>query len=288
MSYDRNKVIQIAAAEVGYLEKSAAAYRANPAILDEKTAGAGYDNYTKYGRDMAAIYPQTMNFADYWCDTFVDWCFYKAYGVATAKSLLGGGFDDYTIASAKMYQKHNALDTTPEVGSQVFFTETKTVDGCYHTGLVIAVNGSTITTIEGNTSATGTGIVNNGGCVAKKTRTLSGYMLFGHPAYNDGATQTTTGATTTTAGSRPTYAIGKTYTTVVDHLRVRKGPGTNYVQILYSGLSANARAHAYTTDSTLKQGTRVTCKAVKTVGAEVWMQIPSGWICAYQNKPFVS
>lgn len=185
---DRNKVIAIAIAETGYLEKSKSAYQKNPDILNEKTAGAGRDNYTKYGKEMHKIYPFVMDFPAPWCDCFVDWCFQRAYGVTTAKSLLAGNFDDYTVASAQMYAKHSALDGKPEVGAQVFFTKNGKVSGCYHTGLVIAVSsdGKTITTIEGNTSATGTTIEANGGCVAKKVRNVNAYTLFGHPAYNDG------------------------------------------------------------------------------------------------------
>ena len=185
---DRSKVIQTAISQIGYLEKSKSAYQKNPGILKEKTAGAGKDNYTKYGKEMHEIYPSVMDFPAAWCDCFVDWCFYKAYGVTTAKSLLGGNFDDYTVASAGMYAKHGALDKKPEVGAQIFFTRNGAASGCYHTGLVIAVasDGKTVTTIEGNTSATGTTIEANGGCVAKKVRNVNAYTLFGHPAYNDG------------------------------------------------------------------------------------------------------
>ena len=106
-----DKVLNIALAEVGYLEKSRSAYIKNPNVLYEKTAGAGKDNYTKYGKEMHNIYPSVMDFPAYWCDAFVDWCFYKAYGVTTAKSLLGGNFNDYTVASCQMYEKKNDLTT---------------------------------------------------------------------------------------------------------------------------------------------------------------------------------
>ena len=56
-----DKVIKIAENEVGYLEK-----RTN-AQLDSKTANAGYNNYTKYGRDMHKIYPSVMDFPAPWC-----------------------------------------------------------------------------------------------------------------------------------------------------------------------------------------------------------------------------
>lgn len=242
MGYDRQKVIQIATREIGYLEKSEAAYQKDPGILDQKTAGAGYDNYTKYGRDMHRIYPSTMDLHAAWCDCFVDWCFRKAYGVTTAKSLLAGNFDDYTVASAGMYAKHGALDKKPEVGAQIFFTHNGQVSGCYHTGLVIAVasDGKTVTTIEGNTSATGTTIEANGGCVAKKVRNVNAYTLFGHPNYQDGYDKTTTNSTTNSTNSTTnstkiesakyfSSAVAGTYivATQSDPLMLRTGPGTN-------------------------------------------------------------
>ena len=47
-----DKVIAIAMAEEGYLEKSKSAYQKNQKVLDVKEDGAGSDNYTKYGRDL--------------------------------------------------------------------------------------------------------------------------------------------------------------------------------------------------------------------------------------------
>jgi hypothetical protein len=241
MRFDRRQVIKIATAEVGYLEKSTAAYKKDPGILDQKTAGAGYDNWTKYGRDMHRIYPSVMDLHAAWCNSFVDWCFYRAYGVATAKNLLGGNYDDYTVASAQMYAKHGALDKKPEVGAQIFFTRNGAVSGCYHTGLVIAVasDGKTVTTIEGNTSATGSGIEANGGCVAKKVRNVNAYTLFGHPAYNDktNASDKTSDKTSasdkacdkTEAAKHYERAEAGTYyvCTKSDPLMMRVGAGTN-------------------------------------------------------------
>lgn len=181
-----DKVINIAMEEVGYLEKSMLAYRKNPDIIYEKTAGAGQDNITKYGKEMHDIYPSIMDFPAYWCDSWVDWCFYKAYGVTTAKSLVHGNFDDYTVASCKMYEKHNAIYTTPMVADQVFFTRNGKPSGCYHTGLVYKVDTDYFYTIEGNTSKAST-VVSNGGGVAKKKYLKAKYkgkVLFGRPKYD--------------------------------------------------------------------------------------------------------
>ena len=68
------KLLDTAEAEVGYIEK------ASNKNLDSKTANPGKNNYTKYGRDMHAIYPSVMDFPAAWCDCFVDWCFYQCFG----------------------------------------------------------------------------------------------------------------------------------------------------------------------------------------------------------------
>ena len=68
-------IVTIALAEVGYREK------ASNAALDDKTANAGAANWTKYARDLAAAGYYNGNKNGYaWCDVFVDWCFFKAYG----------------------------------------------------------------------------------------------------------------------------------------------------------------------------------------------------------------
>lgn len=147
----KDKLIELALSEVGYLEKSAEAYRKDPSILYKKKEGAGYDNYTKYGHEMHKVYPQTMDFPAYWCDAFVDWLFYKTFGVATAKNLLGG-FDDYTVASAQKFKDKKAYakgTSGIQPGYQVFFKNALRI--C-HTGIVVAVDSDTIYVVEGNTS----------------------------------------------------------------------------------------------------------------------------------------
>ena len=64
-----DNVIDVAAGEVGYLEKSS-----NTDLYD-KTANAGENNYTKYWAD---IKPEWNGQA--WCAVFVTWCFVQAFG----------------------------------------------------------------------------------------------------------------------------------------------------------------------------------------------------------------
>ena len=85
-----------------------------------------------------------------------------------------------------------------------------------------------------------------------------------------------------TSNAVPTYVIGKTYTTQIE-INVRKGAGTNYTKIGYSRLTANVKANDKDKDGAIDKGTKVTCKAIKKVGNNIWMKIPSGWIAAYYN-----
>lgn len=211
-----DKVIKVAETEVGYLEKSKSAYQKNPAVLDKKTEGAGSDNYTKYGRDMHKIYPGVMDFPAYWCDCFVDWCFYQAYGTSNAKALLGGNFDDYTVNSAQLYKNKNAYIKrgagTPKVGDQIFFRNDQRI--C-HTGLVYKVDATTVYTIEGNTS-TGSGVVANGGGVAKKSYSLTNTRIdgYGRPKYDRSASAPTTPSKKIPALATPTLKNGSKGTEV--------------------------------------------------------------------------
>lgn len=80
----------------------------------------------------------------------------------------------------------------------------------------------------------------------------------------------------------PSYTVGKNYTLQVE-LKVRKGAGTNYAAKKNSELTANAKANDSDKDGALNKGTVVTCKAIKKVGNDIWMEIPSGWIAAYYD-----
>lgn len=81
------------------------------------------------------------------------------------------------------------------------------------------------------------------------------------------------------------FKVGSTYTTKVSDLNVRTGPGTSYSRKSRTELTSDGRKHA-DSEGQLKSGTRVTCKAVKTVGSQVWIQTPSGWLCAYNGSKY--
>lgn len=91
------------------------------------------------------------------------------------------------------------------------------------------------------------------------------------------------GSSSSSSGSsKPSYKTGSTYTVNVDALTIRTGAGTNYKAKTKSQLTADGQKHA-NGNGCLVKGTRVTCQATKSVGSDIWMKIPSGWIAAYYS-----
>ena len=109
----------------------------------------GANNKTIFGDTMHKIQPSNMDANAPWCDAFVDFvilktCEHFGKGAETARMVLCGDFDDYTYNSVALYKKAGRWFKTPVRGDQIFF------GGSGHTGIVTAVNGGTVHTIEGN------------------------------------------------------------------------------------------------------------------------------------------
>lgn len=190
MSYNPDQVIQTALNEVGYLEKK------DKTNLDNKTANAGDKNYTKYARDLDALgFYNGKKQSVAWCDIFVDWCFVKAYGLEAALKLTNQPLGKSNCGagckySRNYYKKINRLFDKPEPGDQIFFWPKDAIGGpaVQHTGLVYAVDGGYVYTIEGNTSGAN-GVIANGGGVCKKKYKLTYNRLagFGRPDWGTAA-----------------------------------------------------------------------------------------------------
>ena len=171
------KLLATARAEIGYLEK------ATNAQLDDKTANAGYNNWTKYARDLdkLGVYNFPKNGYE-WCDMFVDWCFIQTFGTELAWKMTGQamkGLGAGCTFSAQYYEKIGRFyKSGPQPGDQIFFSS----DGgasMYHTGLVEKVDNGRVYTIEGNTSST-YGVIANGGSVSSKSYPLSYWQIGGY------------------------------------------------------------------------------------------------------------
>lgn len=187
--YEKQRVIDIALAEVGYLEK------AGTDMLDSKIANAGQGNYTKYSRDLAQVaFFNGRKQGVAWCAVFVAWCFFRAYGKEAALELLnqpkkaaknaGAGCRyamNYFKAKGRFYSR------SPESGDVIFFYS---ADGTSiaHMGLVYKAEGGRVYTVEGNTSAA-QGVADNGGGVWKKSYAADyGRIVgYGRPEYGGNA-----------------------------------------------------------------------------------------------------
>ena len=164
-------VIRIALAEVGYIEK------ATNAALDLAAANAGINNWTKYARDLwqQGYYNGNKNGYD-WCDVFVDWVFYKAFGKTEGQLLecQTGELGAACPYSAGYYRAQGRYDRDPRAGDQVFFQRGGKL---VHTGIVVDVTGAQIVTVEGNSF----------NMVKKNTYGRSDAYIagYGHPKYTD-------------------------------------------------------------------------------------------------------
>ena len=181
-----SKVVAILLGEVGYIEKK------SNAQLDSKTANAGYNNYTKYARDLDKIgyFYNTPKQGYPYCDVTFDWAMVQAFGVKKAMELLcqpkksaGAG-----CQQSAMYYKNKGrlIKKNPKPGDQIFFwNAAKTSRG--HTGGVIKVDSKYVYTVEGNTSSADGVVVANGGGVWQKRYPLNHPRIadYGRPAYDE-------------------------------------------------------------------------------------------------------
>lgn len=222
-----DKVISVAEAEVGYLEKK------SNSNLDSKTANAGSGNYTKYWRDMDKSLQGSA-----WCDCFVSWCFKQAYGSSANTILCGGLHCFYTPDSAQYYKNSGRWYAKPQRGDQIFFRNSERI--C-HTGIVYKVDSSKVYTIEGNTSA-GSQVIPNGGAVCKKSYDLSNSRIagYGRPKYDTTATSSSSSAQSSpssTVSTKLNESVKWTGTVnVKTYLSVRKWAGTENAECSFSPL----------------------------------------------------
>jgi hypothetical protein len=170
-----DKITAVAAAETGYLEKK------SNSQLDSFTENAGSNNYTKYWRDADLWWKWNINGkssqANPWCACFVSWVFRQAGAEAVITPFY------YCPTGVNNFKKAGQWVTSkPQTGDVIFFKD-NTGTAC-HVGIVRSVDNSCVYTIEGNTS-NASGVVSNGGGVAKKSYALnySRILGYGRPNY---------------------------------------------------------------------------------------------------------
>ena len=149
-----------------YLEKGTLAY------LDDFQRNAGYNNYTKFARDVNS-WGQPGCQGQPWCTVYQFWKLVKIFGLKKALQIMGGGF--YNCRSVTRHAKNNGTwKKTPKKGALVVFRNGT------HIGSIINYNGSYIYTNEGNTSSSAGVVANGGSCRNKRYRrgdpAIDGYV----------------------------------------------------------------------------------------------------------------
>ncbi len=167
------KLIAEAEKWVGYLEK-----KSNHS-LNDFTANAGNNNYTRFAVDYCDYFGEKKSVfqAQPWCAMFVSVVFANTFGAEMVEKLLGGHYA-YCPYGVNHFKKIGIWKTSnPKSGDVIMFRNASGV-AC-HTGIVTAVDSKKVYTIEGNTSSA-SGVVANGGCVAKKSYSLSYSRIMGY------------------------------------------------------------------------------------------------------------
>lgn len=180
----RDDIINVALTQTGYYEGNYSG--------DYSGANDGsYNNYTEYNywynNHISSGMPVGGSYA-HWCATFVSWCAEQA-GIpksilnrSTAAGHSASYFNIYfyaggsTLASSSDNNYHFlGYNYTPKKGD-LFYTRSWS-----HVGLVVSVDGSYVTTVEGNTNNDGSA---DGFGVFVRTRRISD-LYFGAPEYEE-------------------------------------------------------------------------------------------------------
>lgn len=149
-------------------------------VLDTARSQIGYvegsNNNTKYGAEYGLNYNP-------WCVMFIWWIF-KNTG---ASDLFYGGGKIALCSALYNYHRNQGQAVSRnslKSGDIVFFDFSGRGVDTDHVGIVEAANGSTVTTIEGNTSSGSSGSQANGDGVYRRTRSISLISCAYRPAYS--------------------------------------------------------------------------------------------------------
>nr|DAY40948.1 MAG TPA: hypothetical protein [Bacteriophage sp.] len=182
-----------------YLEKRTNAY------LDDFQKNAGYNNYTKFARDVDS-WGQPGCQGQPWCAEYQFWKLAKVLGITRALQIMGGGF--YNCVSITNWAKKNGTwHSTPKDGALVIFRNGS------HVGSVRKYNKTYVYTNEGNTSSVA-GVVANGGACRNKQYKLTDSAIDGYVWIDWGEEKTVT----------ETWKATGTATSTVDDLHIRETP----------------------------------------------------------------
>ena len=197
---------------IPYLEKRSAAY------LDDFQRNAGYNNYTKFARDVNS-WGQPGCQGQPWCAVYQFWKLTKVLGLKTALQIMGGGF--YNCRNVIRHaQSKETWKKAPKKGALIIFRNGS------HIGSVNKYDTQYVYTNEGNTSSTPGVVVNGGSCCNKKYK-LNAPVIDGYVWIDYGAEEQTSTDTAVKLNKTPKY-VGKVTAT---ELNVRSWAGTENPKI---------------------------------------------------------
>lgn len=191
---------------IPYLEKRSAAY------LDDFQRNTGYNNYTKFARDVNS-WGQPGCQGQPWCAVYQFWKLTKVLGLKTALQIMGGGF--YNCRNVTRHaQSKETWKKVPKKGALIIFRNGS------HIGSVNKYDTQYVYTNEGNTSSAPGVVVNGGSCCNKKYK-LNAPVIDGYVWIDYGAEEQTSTDTAVKLNKTPKY-VGKVTAT---ELNVRSWAG---------------------------------------------------------------
>ena len=197
---------------IPYLEKRSAAY------LDDFQRNAGYNNYTKFARDVNS-WGQPGCQGQPWCAVYQFWKLTKVLGLKTALQIMGGGF--YNCRNVTRHaQSKETWKKAPKKGALIIFRNGS------HIGSVNKYDTQYVYTNEGNTSSA-PGVVANGGSCRNKKYKLNDPVIDGYVWIDYGTEEQTSTETAVKLNKTPKY-VGKVTAT---ELNVRSWAGTENPKI---------------------------------------------------------
>lgn len=155
-----DKVVQIAADEVGYHEG--------------KNASGAWDNVQKYSEQVPGL---LWSDGQPWCCVFVAWCAMKA-GLSSLYPRTAACAD-----AVQWFKDKGRFSDYPAIGAQVFFG----TDGGAHTGIVWKYNATKVYFVSGNSNSTGAP-TGDGVYFGEQDRTATYVYGYGLPAFAEGIT----------------------------------------------------------------------------------------------------
>ena len=185
----RTDIVNVAKSQVGYQEGSSSSRLSGEV--------RGNANCTEYGR--------WYGLQDMWCAMFVSWCA-NAAGISTSTVPK----HCYTPSGLSWFKSRGLAYSratvarggyTPQPGDIIYFKSSRNSNTTNHIGIVTSYSGSTVYTIEGNTSSAT--ISTNGGAVAAKSYSISNtYIVYiCKPNYSGTNISTGSGSSSNTGSS---------------------------------------------------------------------------------------